>query len=242
MDNDRDSTPTEIPAHQHFIASISAPRHMGVLLLNYFRVALQKEMSDFRRGISPFVLVLALAGCNDSTESINLRVGLFVVDNVQLSALLHYPSRGTKEELELDNTLESAIAKAFRRVYSSVDILVSYPTQQTINSKQLDFVVIAEVLGGGGSVGHEGNQLWNRGEADHSLSVKLTFYTHEMKIISSVMASGVGSAESLGFLFTAEKNAADNSIKAAIRNLGDDIVHQVHVDPDIRKISKQSRK
>lgn len=199
-------------------------------------------MSDLHRGISPLILVLALAGCSDSTNLIDLRVGLFVVDNVQLSALLDYPSRGIREELELDTALESTIAQVFRGVYSSVDILESYPTQQTIDSKQLDFVVIAEVSGGGGSVGHEDSQLWNRGEADHSLSVKLTFYTHEMKKISSIMASGAGSAESLGFLFTAEKNAADKSIKAAIRNLGDDIIQQVHVNTDIRNIAKQSRK
>ncbi|MDE0041247.1 MAG: hypothetical protein OXT74_04375 [Candidatus Poribacteria bacterium] len=199
-------------------------------------------MFDFRRRIVPIILAFAFAGCSDSTEPINLRVGLFVVDNVQLSALLHYPSRGMEEELRLDNTLESAIAKAFRRVYSSVDILESYPTQQTTDSKHLDFVVIAEVLGGGGSVGHEGSQLWNRGEADHSLSVKLIFYTHEMKQVTSVKASGAGSGESIRFLFTAEKNAADKAIKAAMRSLGDDIVQQVHVNPDIRNIAKQSRK
>ena len=56
-------------------------------------------MFDFRRRIVPIILALVLAGCSDSTEPINLRVGLFVVDNVQLSALLHYPSRGMEEEL-----------------------------------------------------------------------------------------------------------------------------------------------
>lgn len=195
-------------------------------------------MSDLHRGISPLILVLALAGCSDSTNLIDLRVGLFVVDNVQLSAMLDYPSRGIREELELDTALESTIAQVFRGVYSSVDILESYPTQQTIDSKQLDFVVIAEVLGGGGSAGYEGGQVWNRAEADHSLSMKLTFYTHEMKKISL----GAGSAESLGFLFTAEKNAADKSIKAAIRNLGDDIVQQVNDNPKIREMAKQPGK
>lgn len=69
-----------------------------------------------------------------------------------------------------------------------------------------------------------------------------THYTHEMKHVSSVKASGKGSAESIGILFTAEKKALVKSVKAAIRNLGDDIVRQVYVNPDIRNIAKQSRK
>ena len=199
-------------------------------------------MFDFHHRIAPIFLALSLAGCSDSTEPIDLRVGLFVADEVKLSGMLHNPCRGIEEKPSLDRDLESTTAKAFRRTFDSIDILKSYPTQQTIVDRQLDLVAIAEVKGAGGTLGYQGPKIWNRGESDHSLSVQLTFYTREMKQVSSVKASGKGSAESIGIFFTAEKRALVKSVKVAIRNLGDDIVRQVYVNPDIRNMANQSEK
>ena len=197
---------------------------------------------NLRRSISPVILAFVLAGCGDSTKPIDLRVGLFVAEKVKLSVMLHNPCRGIKEDPGLDKDLESTMTTAFRRVFASVDVLESYPTPKLMDSMQLDLVVIAEVKGAGGTFGYQGAKIWNRGESDHSLSVKLSFYTHEMKQVTSVMASGSGTTESIGILFTAEKRALVKSVKSAIRNLGDDVAQQVYVNPDIRKIAKQNRK
>ena len=197
---------------------------------------------NLRRSISPVILAFALAGCSDNTKPIDLRVGLFVANKVQLSALLHNPSRGIKEELGLDKELVTTMTKALRRLFASVHVLKSYPTQRMMDGKQLDLVVIAEVKGSGGSFGYQSDKMWYRGESDHSLSVKLTFYTYEMKQVTSVVASGSGTAESIGILFTPEKRALVKSVKSAIRNLGDDAAQQVYVNPDIRKIAKQNGK
>ena len=201
-------------------------------------------MFDFRRNISPVILAFALAGCGDSTKPIALRVGLFIAGEDQLSARLHYHSRSMKEgELRvLDKALESTMTKAFRRMFASVDALKTYPTQEMADNRRLDLVVVAELMGTGGTFGYQSEGLWNRGESGYSLSVKLTFYTHDMKQVTSVKASGDGSSESIGILSTPEKRALVKSVKAAIRNLEYDIVQQVYVNPDIRKISKQSRK
>ena len=201
-------------------------------------------MFDFRRHIAPIFLALSLAGCSEGTESIDLRVGLFVAGEDSLSARLRYDT-DSKRESEfrgLDKTLESAITKACRRTFSSVQVLESDPTQEMTDNGELDLIVIATLMGGGGSFGYEGPPIWSRGESDHSFSVQLTFYTREMKQVSSVRASGKGSAESIGILFTAEKKALVKSVRASIHNLGDDIVRQVHVNPDIRNIARQSRK
>ena len=140
---------------------------------------------------------------------------------------------------ELDKTLKSAIAKGCRRTFSSVHALESDPTQETTDNEELDLIVIASLMGSGGSFGYEGGTVWNRGESDQSLSVQLTFYTHEMKQVSSVKASGKGSAESIGIFSTAEKRALVKSFKAAIRNLEDDIEQQVYDNPDIRETAKR---
>lgn len=198
-------------------------------------------MFDFRCHIVPIFLAISLAGCSEGTKPINLRVGLFVAGDDQLSTRLRYHTKSTKEgELRgLDRILESAITKACRRVFSSVHVLESEPTQEMTDNEEMDLIVIAKLMGSGGTFGYEGATVWNRGESDHSLSVKLTFYSQEMEQITSIKASGAGSAESIGILSTPEKRALVKSVKAAIRNLGDDIVQQVQVNPDIRKITEQ---
>lgn len=201
-------------------------------------------MFDFRRRSAPIILAFAIVGCSEGTKPIDLRVGLFVAGKDPLSARLGYHIKSTKkgELRELDKTLKSAITKGCRRVFSSVHALESDPTQEATDSEELDLIVIATLMGSGGSFGYEGGTIWNRGESDQSLSVQLTFYTHEMKQVTSVKASGKGSAESIGIFFTAEKRALVKSVKAAIRNLGDDIVRQVYVNPDIRNIAKRNGK
>ena len=199
---------------------------------------------NLRRSISSVILAFALAGCGDNAKPIGLRVGLFVTEDGELSARLHSHSRGIKEgELRvLDKALESTMTRALRRVFASVHVLESYPTQQMMDNRQLDLAVIADGIGAGGSFGYQGSKVWNRGQADHSLSVKLTFYNHDMKQVTSVKASGSGTAESIGILFTPEKRALVKSVKAAIHNLGDDAAQQMYTNPDIRKIAKQNGK
>ena len=133
------------------------------------------------------------------------------------------------------------MTKAFRRVFASVDALKTYPTREIADNNRQDFVIVAELMGSGSSFGYESEGLWLRGDSDYSMSVKLTFYTHDMNQVNSVEASGKGSSDSIGIFSTPEKRALVKSVKAAIRNLGDDIVHQVHVNRDIRDIAEQNR-
>lgn len=136
-------------------------------------------MFDFRRHIAPIFLALNLAGCSEGTKPIDLRVGLFVAGEDQLSARLRNHIKSTKEgELRgLDKTLESAITKGCRRAFSSVHVLKSDPKQGATDNAELDFIVIAKLMGSGGSFGYEGGTIWNRGESDQSLSVQLITLT-----------------------------------------------------------------
>ncbi len=201
-------------------------------------------MFDFRRSVLPAILTFALAGCADNAKPFDLRIGLFIASEDKLSTRLHHDSRGIKEgELqELDKALESTMAKAFRSVFASVDALKTYPTREMADNHRLDFVIVAALMGSGSSFGYESEGLWLRGDSDYSLSVKLTFYAQDMNQVTSVEASGKGSSESIGIFSTPEKRALVKSVKAAIRNLGDDIVKQVYAIPDIRNIAEQSRK
>ena len=92
---------------------------------------------NLRRSISPVILAFVLAGCGDSTKPIDLRVGLFVAEKVKLSVMLHNPCRGIKEGPGLDKDLESTMTKAFRRVFASIDVLKSYPTQPMMDGNTI---------------------------------------------------------------------------------------------------------
>ena len=201
-------------------------------------------MFDFRRSILPVTIIIVLAGCADSTKPIALRVGLFVAGEDQLSARLHHHSKSIKEgELRgLDKALESTMTKSCRRVFASVDALKTYPTREMADNRRLDLVIVAELMGTGGTFGYQSEGLWNRGESDYSLSVKLTFYTQDTNQVTSFTASGKGSSASIGILSTPEKRALVKSVKAAIHNLGDDAAQQMYTNPDIRKIAKQNGK
>ena len=149
---------------------------------------------NLRRSISPVILAFVLAGCGDSTKPIDLRVGLFVAGEDQLSARLHNPSTGIKEsELRaLDKALKSAITKAFRRVFASVDTLKTYPTQEMADNEELDLIVVAELMGTGGTFGYQSEGLWNRGESDYFMSVELTFYTRHLSKIDLCSYGNLG--------------------------------------------------
>lgn len=106
-------------------------------------------MFDIRCRIAPIIFAFAVVGCSEGTESIDLRVGLFVAGDDQLSTRLRYHTKSTKKgELRgLDRILESAITKACRRVFSSVHVLESEPTQEMADNEELDLIVIAKLMG-----------------------------------------------------------------------------------------------
>ena len=197
-------------------------------------------MFDCRRGILLVILAFSLAGCADSETPIDLRVGLFVAEAERLSARLHNPGKGIEEsELRgLDKALKSTITKACRRAFDSVHALESDPMLQMTDNSQLDLVVVTKLKGTGGTYGYHDY----RGESDFSLSVKLTFYTREMKQVTSIKASGSGTAESIGILFAPHKRALVKSVRAAIRDLGDDLTRQALANRDLRKIANQHGK
>lgn len=103
-----------------------------------------------------------------------------------------------------------------------------------ISQRNLDIVVIAKVTSGKVSLNLKQGFFQNSAEGSTALSVQLVFYDHEMLQLTTVVGSGMGIG-SEGLTFSTGKKEYSASLESALRNLGDDMVHQINGNYDIRK-------
>ena len=166
-------------------------------------------------------------------NSINLKVGLFIPEETR-SFEVGDRVNLNKYTFQAGEALESIITKSASRVFAHVEILESHPTQQMISQRKLDIVTIAKVTSGKVSLNLDQGFFQNDAEGSTSLSVQLVFYDREMIQLTTVIASGMGIG-SEGLLFTTGEKEYSASVESALRNLGDDMVHQINGNYDIRK-------
>lgn len=197
-------------------------------------------MFDFCRSILLITVAIGAVGCSDNSDRMDLRVGLFFTEDTR-SLIASFEPRyeilkdeEEKYDLRIGKDLVSTLTRATRRVFASVEALDSYPTRESIADRQLNLVVIAQVRCGVGTFAYIGNSS----ESSNSLTAKLTCYSPEMTEIAAVTASGQGRASAKGVLFNAKRKAFADSVKDAIRNLGDDVIRQMSSNPEIRKMAE----
>ena len=199
-------------------------------------------MFDFCRSILPIATAFVIAGCADNSDRMDLRVGFFFTEGTRSLIMPfephHYPVMDVKDDLRVGKDVVLALARASRRIFASVEVLDSCPTPELIADRRLNLVIIVHALPRGGSLGYQGNGFQNSSEASRSLTAKLAFYSPEMIEIAAVTASGEGKATAKGILFDSRRRAFVRAVKAAIRNLGDDVVRQMSSNPEIRKTVK----
>ncbi|MDE0298086.1 MAG: hypothetical protein OXN17_05605 [Candidatus Poribacteria bacterium] len=205
-------------------------------------------MFGFYRGILlTFVAAVVAIGCADNADRLDLRVGLFFTEDTQSLIvphnLRHNSFMNVNYDLRAGKDTVSALARATRRVFTAVEVLDSCPMKEAIAGKRLDLAVIVQVIPRGGSFGYQGSGFQNSSDASNSLSAEMTCSDSDMVEIASISASGKGNATAKGILFDSKRRAFVNSVKAAIRNLEDDVVLQMSTNPEIRKmVEKMIRK
>ncbi len=166
-------------------------------------------------------------------DSINLRVGFFIPEETK-GFTVSDSVKLNKYTFQVGEAIESIIIKSANRVFSHVETLDAHPTQQMISQRKLDLAIIAKVTSGKVSLNVDEGFLQNSAEGSTTLSVQLVFYDDEMLQFTTVMASGMGIGSEGLMLSTGEKEFAA-SVESALRNLGDDMVHQINGNYDIRK-------
>lgn len=197
------------------------------------------------------LLVIMLVGCSYSViinpniaptaniaNAMKLKVGLFIPvstrdfamsDRVRADDLI----KSAKYTFYVGEALTSIITESTSRVFSSVEVLGSSPTQQMIVESNLDLVIIARVTSGQVSLNRGDGFLIDDAKGSTSLSIQLTFYDNEMRQLTTIGASGM--ATSSKGLVGIGQEAFSASVESALRNLGDELVYQIYRNYDIRK-------
>ena len=198
-------------------------------------------MFDFRRRILLITVAIVVIGCADNSDRMDSRVGLFFTEDTR-SLITSFEPRyvilkdeEVKYDLRVGKDLVSTLTRASRHVFASVEVLDSCPTPELIADMRLDLVIIAQVKHTGGSLSYIGDSS----EASNSLTGELICYNTGMNEIASFSAAGEGIASAKGVLFDTKRRAFVNSVKSAIRDLGDDVVLQMSANQEIRKMAEK---
>lgn len=168
---------------------------------------------------------------------INSKIGLFIPEETVSVSISDRPAPAIKYTFLVGKSLESIISQSVRRVFTAVEVLEAYPTQKMITERGLNLVCIAKVESANISLNYK-QGVFFQSDADGStvISIQLTFYLPDMIQLVVVRASGMGVA-SEGWGFGSGEKEFSKSVESAIRSLGDDLVHQIYGNYDIRKLS-----
>jgi hypothetical protein len=201
------------------------------------------------------LLVIMLVGCSYGVViNPNITPTANIANPMQLKAGLFIPAttrvftisdsiRMKKYTFHVGEALASIITKSTNRVFSSVEVLESLPTQQMIVEKNLDLTILARVTSGQVSLSQSDGIVFDDAEGSTSLSVQLTFYDNEMHEFAIIGASGMAtSSKAIGLpgnskvpLLSTGQKEFSASVESALRNLSDELVYQIYGNYDIRK-------
>ena len=185
------------------------------------------------------VLGAVVASCGDVIEdAMDLRIGLFITPETKHQVVIDYrDGSGTNVyEMQIGDELESAIARAVKRVFRYAAVLESHPTSDMMIEQRLDLAVVADVNLGGAGMSYMRHGWKHEIEAERELSAELGIFTPELKPLTTVTASGIGESSLSMVLLNPRKKVFTDTVKAAIDNLEDEIVWKMRTDSHIAGI------
>ncbi len=202
-------------------------------------------------GICLSIGLASLGGCSyavkldpniDPTANIAnkvpVSVGLYVPEELKTFVIEDNADWAHKYSFNIGEATHSIVTKSVQRVFQKTEILDSYPTQQMIDERNLDIVAIPKITAAGVSLNRKEGFFQDSASGNTQVSVQMTFYNLEMVQVSAVQGSGMGvSSKGMGALTTG-KSEYSTSVESALRNLGDDLVHQMYGNYDIRKLGE----
>ena len=170
----------------------------------------------------------------DIANPIHLRTGLFIPDEIK-TLTISDRIEGDTYAFNIGEALESMIIKSTNRVFTYVDVLDTHPARNTINENNLDLVVIAKVTSAEVSLNKDVDFFQDIAKGSAQISMQMIFHEDEMLQLTAVMASGMGvGSEKIG-MFSNGSREYSAAVESALRNLADDLIHQLHGNYDIRK-------
>jgi hypothetical protein len=168
------------------------------------------------------------------SNPINLHTGLYIPEEIS-TLRVSDRTEGDSYAFNVGEALESLIIKSAARVFTHIEVLEEYPTEEIINEYDLDLVAIVKVTSAKVSLDKDTGFFQDNAKGNTQISTQMTFYNGEMSQVAAVMATGMGvGSEKIG-VFSDGKSEYSVSVENALRNLGDDLVHNIYGNYDIRK-------
>ena len=172
-------------------------------------------------------------------NKIKQKVGLFIPEPTRKFIIsgrvqANDPINKDKYFFYVGEALDAIITKSTRRVFTSVEVLISSPTEQMIVDKNLNLVAIATVKSGHVSLGRSESSSGDKADGSTSISVQLTFYDRQMHQFTAVgVSSSAVASKPLGYREGQKEFSI--SVESALRNLANELVYQIYQNHDIRK-------
>lgn len=204
-----------------------------------------------RRFVLAAVAALALfvlAGCSYSVKlnpnidptanianKVPQRVGLFMPEEVKSFTIEDNSDWAHKYTFNIGEATSSIVSKSMSRVFATVENLEAYPTQQMIAERKIDLVAVPKITSAAVSLNQKSGFFQDSATGNTQVSVQITFYSPDMTQLTAIQGSGMGVASKGMGAFTTGKGEYSSSVEDALRNLGDDLVHQTYGNYDIRK-------
>jgi len=160
---------------------------------------------------------------------------LFVPEDVKSFSVEDNSDWAHKYTFNIGEAATSIVTKSMTRVFATVENLDTYPTQQMIAERHLDLVAVPKFTSAAVSLNQKSGFFQDSATGSTQVSVQITFYTPDMIQMTAIQGSGMGVASKGMGAFTTGKSEYSSSVEDALRNLGDDLVHQTYGNYDIRK-------
>ena len=173
------------------------------------------------------------------SNKIDYDVGVFVPQSVKKARIADSSDWAHKYTFEIGEAVDAIVCKSLARVFAGTVLLDANPTELMTAESNLDAAVVVKLSAANVAINKKEGFFQNDADGSAHISVQLTFYDEEMLEIGVVHASGSGVAsEGLGPLTTG-KDEYSTSVKHALRNLGDDLIHQIYGNYLIRKKAEE---
>lgn len=169
---------------------------------------------------------------------VDIKAGLFVPEAVKSQVIEDNADWAHKYSFNIGEAAASIVTKSVSRVFKHVEILDAQPTQQMLADRGLRIALIPKFTSSAVSLTRDQGFFQDKADGSTQVSMQVIVYDDSMIQLTAVQASGMGVAtKGLGG-FTTGKNEYSSSVEAALRNMGDDMVHQLYGNYDIRKLGE----
>jgi hypothetical protein len=206
-------------------------------------------MSRILKIFSLFILLGLVVGCTHSvtlnpnidvsasiSNKLDLKVGLYIPPEVKYFKTADNATWAHKYEFNMGEAISSIINKACLRVFTSVELLETNPTEQMFVERKLDLALTARITEGKVSLNVQDGFFSSDAKGTTQISINLNVIDPKLLQIASIQATGIGTGDETIGAFSSGKDEFSAAVEAAIRNLGNDIVQQLYGNYDLRKL------